>query len=81
MFLFFSSVRKNADDLKEALEKVLVPMFCSAMTVASDDQKSKLDKVILPCRRKLGQVFCNGGYSLINLPLCLTVIYPSLIFI
>lgn len=41
----YCSVRKNADDLKEALQKVLVPMFCSAMTIASDDQKSKLDKV------------------------------------
>ncbi|ROT83541.1 Calcium homeostasis endoplasmic reticulum protein [Penaeus vannamei] len=39
-------VRKNADDLKEALEKVLAPMFCNAMTVASDDQKSKLDKLL-----------------------------------
>ncbi|KAK4325591.1 hypothetical protein Pmani_003834 [Petrolisthes manimaculis] len=39
-------VRKNADDLKEALQKVLVPMFCSAMTIASDDQKSKLDKLL-----------------------------------
>ena len=44
--MFSFSVRKNADDLKEALEKVLAPMFCCAMTIASDDQKSKLDKVI-----------------------------------
>lgn len=46
-------MRKNADDLKEALEKVLVPMFCSAMTVASDDQKSKLDKVIVSWIQRL----------------------------
>ncbi|KAK7075046.1 hypothetical protein SK128_010412, partial [Halocaridina rubra] len=39
-------VRKNADDLKEALEKVLAPMFCNAMTIASEDQKSKLDKLL-----------------------------------
>ncbi|XP_069162329.1 calcium homeostasis endoplasmic reticulum protein isoform X2 [Procambarus clarkii] len=39
-------VRKNADDLKEALQKVLAPMFCNAMTVASEDQKSKLDKSV-----------------------------------
>lgn len=43
---FPCSVRKNADDLKEALQKVLAPMFCNAMTVASEDQKSKLDKVM-----------------------------------
>lgn len=46
IILFSFSVRKNADDLKEAIEKVLAPMFCCAMTIASDDQKSKLDKVI-----------------------------------
>ena len=47
IYLYFHlySVRKNAEDLKEALQKVLAPMFSQAMTIASDDQKLKLDKV------------------------------------
>lgn len=39
-------VRKNAEDVKDALQKVLAPMFCNAMAVASNDQKAKLDKLL-----------------------------------
>lgn len=39
--------RKNANDLKDALETVVVPMFCNASIGASEDsQKTKLDKLL-----------------------------------
>lgn len=39
------SVRKNAEELKNALESVVVPMFCCASIGLPDDQRSKLNKV------------------------------------
>ncbi|CRK99453.1 CLUMA_CG012573, isoform B [Clunio marinus] len=39
-------VRKNADDLKNALESVVIPMFCNATISANDDEKDKLDKLL-----------------------------------
>ncbi|KAJ8928040.1 hypothetical protein NQ314_019452 [Rhamnusium bicolor] len=44
--LLHHSARKNANDLKEALEHVVVPMFCNASIAANDDQRQKLDKLL-----------------------------------
>lgn len=41
-----SSARKKASDLKDALESVVVPMFCNASIGANDDQKQKLEKLL-----------------------------------
>lgn len=38
--------RKNANDLKDALESVVVPMFCNASIGSTDEQKNKLDKLL-----------------------------------
>ena len=38
--------RKNAIDLKDALESVVVAMFCSAAMMASEEQRLKLDKLL-----------------------------------
>ncbi|XP_017771820.1 PREDICTED: calcium homeostasis endoplasmic reticulum protein isoform X2 [Nicrophorus vespilloides] len=39
--------RKNAADVKDALESVVVAMFCSAnLTATNDEQKNKLDKLL-----------------------------------
>lgn len=46
MALFLSSARKNANDLKDALESVVVPMFCNASIGATDEQKHKLEKLL-----------------------------------
>lgn len=46
MALFLSSARKNANDLKDALESVVVPMFCNASIGANDEQKHKLEKLL-----------------------------------
>lgn len=43
---FLSSARKNANDLKDALESVVVPMFCNASIGATDEQRHKLDKLL-----------------------------------
>lgn len=32
--------------MKDALESVVVPMFCNASIAATDDQRSKLDKLL-----------------------------------
>lgn len=45
-FWLFFSARKNAHDLKEALESVVVPMFCCAHISASEDQRVKLEKLL-----------------------------------
>ncbi|XP_055840816.1 calcium homeostasis endoplasmic reticulum protein isoform X2 [Episyrphus balteatus] len=39
-------VRKNANDLKNSLENVVIPMFCSAKLIATNDQKGKLSKLL-----------------------------------
>nr|CAH7729211.1 unnamed protein product [Callosobruchus chinensis] len=44
--LLHHSARKNANDLKQALERVVVPMFCNASIAATDDQRLKLDKLL-----------------------------------
>lgn len=41
-----SSARKNAIELKEALESVVVPMFCNAHINATDEQRLKLEKLL-----------------------------------
>lgn len=41
-----SSARKKASDLKDALESVVVPMFCNASIGATDEQKQKLEKLL-----------------------------------
>jgi calcium homeostasis ER protein len=41
-----SSARKNAEDLKKALEAVVVPMFCSTSIGITEDQQTKLNKVL-----------------------------------
>lgn len=38
--------RKNTNDLKDALETVVVPMFCNASIGATEEQKNKLDKLL-----------------------------------
>lgn len=45
-YCFLSSARKNANDLKDALESVVVPMFCNASIGANDEQKHKLEKLL-----------------------------------
>lgn len=42
----YFSARKNANELKEALEHVVVSMFCNASIVATDEQKQKLEKLL-----------------------------------
>ncbi|KAF7279182.1 hypothetical protein GWI33_007591 [Rhynchophorus ferrugineus] len=44
--LLHHSARKNANDLKDALEVAVVPMFCNANIVANADQKQKLEKLL-----------------------------------
>ncbi|KAG5870886.1 hypothetical protein JTB14_035754 [Gonioctena quinquepunctata] len=44
--LLHHSARKNANDLKEALERVVVPMFCNASIAANNDQRQKLEKLL-----------------------------------
>ncbi|XP_075160073.1 SR-related CTD associated factor 6 [Haematobia irritans] len=39
-------VRKNANDLKNSLENVVIPMFCSADLIATTDQRAKLTKLL-----------------------------------
>ncbi|XP_065359706.1 calcium homeostasis endoplasmic reticulum protein [Calliphora vicina] len=39
-------VRKNANDLKNSLENVVIPMFCSADLIASTEQRTKLTKLL-----------------------------------
>lgn len=38
--------RKNADDLKKALEEVVVPMFCNICIGINDEQQAKLNKLL-----------------------------------
>lgn len=43
---FVCSVRRNVDNLKESLEKVVVPIFCTArMGCEEEKQQDKLNKV------------------------------------
>ncbi|KAL1494911.1 hypothetical protein ABEB36_010422 [Hypothenemus hampei] len=44
--LLHHSARKNACDLKDALEVAVVPMFCNADIMATDEQKLKLEKLV-----------------------------------
>uniref|UniRef100_A0AAR5QEN0 Calcium homeostasis endoplasmic reticulum protein n=2 Tax=Dendroctonus ponderosae TaxID=77166 RepID=A0AAR5QEN0_DENPD len=44
--LLHHSARKNACDLKDALELAVVPMFCNASIAATEEQKLKLDKLV-----------------------------------
>nr|XP_036671799.1 calcium homeostasis endoplasmic reticulum protein isoform X1 [Drosophila suzukii] len=39
-------MRKNINDLKNSLENVVIPMFCSADLIASNDQRQKLAKLL-----------------------------------
>ncbi|KAI8123535.1 hypothetical protein FF38_07761 [Lucilia cuprina] len=39
-------VRKNANDLKNSLENVVIPMFCSADLIATTEQRAKLTKLL-----------------------------------
>jgi hypothetical protein len=61
------SARKNAEDLKKALEEVVVPMFCNTSIGITDDQQTKLNKVLygthwlcqVCCEcRKCGDLLC-----------------------
>ncbi|XP_050669104.1 calcium homeostasis endoplasmic reticulum protein isoform X2 [Leptidea sinapis] len=38
--------RKNAEDLKKNLEKVVVPMFCNASIAVTEEQEAKLNKLL-----------------------------------
>ncbi|KAJ3619166.1 hypothetical protein MTP99_005947 [Tenebrio molitor] len=44
--LLHHCARKNANDLKEALESVVVPMFCNAHISATEEQRAKLEKLL-----------------------------------
>ncbi|XP_064211274.1 calcium homeostasis endoplasmic reticulum protein isoform X2 [Tribolium castaneum] len=44
--LLHHCARKNANELKEALESVVVPMFCNAHISATEDQRAKLEKLL-----------------------------------
>lgn len=46
--IFFCSVRKNASELRISLEKVVVPIFCTASAGIEEDKRQKLDKVRTP---------------------------------
>ena len=48
LFIIIStySVRKNADELKKALENVVVPMFCCTSIGLPEDQLAKINKVM-----------------------------------
>ncbi|EDW94757.1 calcium homeostasis endoplasmic reticulum protein isoform X1 [Drosophila yakuba] len=39
-------MRKNINDLKNSLENVVIPMFCSADLIANPDQRQKLAKLL-----------------------------------
>ncbi|XP_043646946.1 calcium homeostasis endoplasmic reticulum protein isoform X2 [Drosophila teissieri] len=39
-------MRKNINDLKNSLENVVIPMFCSADLIANTDQRQKLAKLL-----------------------------------
>ena len=45
LHFIFCSVRKNASELRISLEKVVVPIFCTASAGIEEDKKHKLDKV------------------------------------
>lgn len=38
-------MRKNASELRISLEKVVVPIFCTASAGIEEDKRQKLDKV------------------------------------
>ena len=40
------SQRKNAENLKQSLEEIVVAVFCTSLVGAGDIQKAKLNKVI-----------------------------------
>ncbi|KAG5681903.1 hypothetical protein PVAND_011308 [Polypedilum vanderplanki] len=44
--LLHHCVKKNADDLKNCLESVVIPMFCNATMSANEEQKDKLSKLL-----------------------------------
>lgn len=41
-------MRKNASELRISLEKVVVPIFCTASAGIQEDKRQKLDKVRTP---------------------------------
>lgn len=49
---YFSARKSCGDELKKALEDVVVPMFCNAAAMNStEEQKAKLNKVRKCCNR------------------------------
>jgi len=48
------SARKNAEDLKKALEEVVVPMFCNTSIGITEEQQTKLNKVLSGLHSVLG---------------------------
>ena len=45
LLLWFCSLRKNADDLRKALESIVIPVFSTAFKYGTDDKRQKLLKV------------------------------------
>lgn len=45
----FCSVRKNADGLKQSLDKVVVPIFCTTSIGVDEEKGQKLAKVRALC--------------------------------
>ena len=46
LLLWFCSLRKNADDLRKALESIVIPVFSTAFKYGTDDKRQKLLKVV-----------------------------------
>lgn len=58
-------MRKNADELKKALENVVVPMFCCTSIGLPEDQLAKINKV--RCLIYCGELLFN--YNLLTIVL------------
>lgn len=62
--MYYCSLRRNADELKKALEDVVIPMFCTAALNVNDDQQQKLQKVF--CLMLCFQTLYGSGIDLIS---------------
>ena len=42
---WFTSLRRNADDLRKSLESVVIPLFCISQLAVDEERQNKLKKV------------------------------------
>lgn len=42
-------MRKGSEHLREAINQIIVPAFCTTVIEADEDRKQKMNKVILHC--------------------------------